>query len=861
MSGFRLFSFAGLLILASAAGAAAVPYAGPGSDGPGDPEKPVLHATRAASEVHIDGKLDEAAWAGVAAITEFTQIDPHEGAPASERTEARILFDDEALYVGVRLWDSESPTGRLGRRDMAIAGDSDWFGVMLDSDHDHRTAFGFDVNPAGVRRDLIKTVASDDLSWDAVWEVATTVDDEGWTAEYRIPFSQLRYRPDGDQTWGIQLERLTARTGEYAVSTFIPRDERAGVPGYGHLTGLENLRSGARLEVQPYAVTRAQKAALTDGADFGGNAGLDLQYRLTSEFTLNATLNPDFGQVELDPAVVNLSAFETFYDEKRPFFVEGSSVFDFGSDAIGPGSQGANLFYTRRIGRQPQLGAPGQASTPDASTILGAAKLTGRTAGGWSLGVVEATTQAEWVETAGEEGAAGDEMLAEPFTNYLATRASRQLEGGQTMIGGIFTAVNRKLATPAAADVLGSAAYTGGIDFRHEWSERTWNFSGFLSGSRVSGSPEAMARLQRSPTRNFQRPDADHVEFDPTAGSLGGYAAQLQVRKVGGRTWRGDVGLFATSPGYEVNDIGYQRRTDFRGVNTSITHLDRTPGKFVRSRSIFAQAVYAETFGGEHIDDILMTGGTWQFQNLWRANASARYYFPRVSDSSTRGGPLVARPGGSRVDVDLSSDPRSPLTGKAGLTYATDQAGGSTRAANVGLTFRPSPRLKLNIGPRVQRLRESAQYLTTVQDPSATATYGSRYVFAELDQTTVSLDTRVDVTFTPALTLELFAQPFLSSVDYGAPKELRTPGSDDFVAYGGEQALPNPDFNLRSLRGNAVLRWEWQPGSTLYLAWQQQREDFASGVGDFDFNRDRGALFRARPDNILMMKVSYWLNF
>jgi hypothetical protein len=355
----------------------------------------VSRAARLSGDIRLDGHLSEAAWAGAPVTGGFTQIEPDEGQPATQKTEVRVLYDDAALYVGVRLHDNGPITGRLGRRDMPL-GDSDWFGLAIDSYHDHRTAFVFDVNPAGVRRDEIKTIDVDDNSWDPVWNVAVTVDSAGWTAEYRVPFSQLRFSRADVQTWGIQFERMIGRRAEYSVSTFSPRSERGGVPRYGHLEGLQSIVAGKRLEVLPYVVGRAEyvdpgtNPFRTDHDKFS-SAGLDVLLRATTNLTVNATFNPDFGQVEVDPAVVNLGVYETFFEEKRPFFIEGNEIFDFGAD----GTSGGQMFYSRRIGRSPTLFAPSPAAdAPTATTILGAAKLSGKL-GGWSVGILEAVTDRE----------------------------------------------------------------------------------------------------------------------------------------------------------------------------------------------------------------------------------------------------------------------------------------------------------------------------------------------------------------------------------------------------------------------------------------------------------------------------------
>jgi hypothetical protein len=410
-------------------------------------------------------------------------------------------------------------------------------GVVIDSYHDHRTGFSFDLNPAGVRRDGI-VVEADDPSWDPVWEGASHVTQTGWSAEYRIPFSQLRFSPKSEQEWGIQLERIIGRNGEYAVFSFTPKGERSGPPAFGHLTGLANIATGKRLEVMPYAVAKSEHIdrgpnPFRDPRESSASAGVDLTLRATSDLTLNATLNPDFGQVEVDPAVVNLSAFETFYAEKRPFFVEGADNFAFGSAAVGPGSTYANLFYSRRIGRSPQLGTPTQISDiPSVSTILGAAKLSGRTQNGWTIGALDAVTQRE---NARYQSATGEALTAvvEPLANYFVGRVNRQMRDGQRIIGGTFTAVNRS-TDDRSAQLLRSSAYAGGVDFSQEWARRSWRVSGFLTGSRISGSANAIALAQRSPARYYQRPDATHLEVDPTDLQAGGASCHRRLRDVRG---------------------------------------------------------------------------------------------------------------------------------------------------------------------------------------------------------------------------------------------------------------------------------------------------------------------------------------
>ncbi|HZG41562.1 MAG TPA: DUF5916 domain-containing protein, partial [Longimicrobium sp.] len=434
----RPLALAALLAAAPAALAAQQPT----PSGDAHAAAPVVGAVRASGAVRVDGRLDDAAWGGATAAAEFTQLDPAEGQPASERTEVRVLYDDEALYLGVRLHDSAPVTTRLGRRDMSMEA-SDWLTVILDSYHDHRTAFGLELNPSGVRRDQTRGDAGEDDSWDPVWQAQTSIDSAGWTAEMRIPFSQLRFNAAPAQTWGIQVERQIARKNEFAVLAFTPRSQPGGIPRFAHLAGLNDVRTGKRLEILPYSVLKAEHVERGDNPfrqdrEYSPSLGADVKYRLTSDLTLDATINPDFGQVEVDPAEVNLSAIETRFQERRPFFVEGSDIFAFGS---GGGNQ---AFYSRRIGRAPQMPVPySRADVPGEARILGAAKVSGRTRSGWSIGVLDAVTRREEarflaLDTDGDS--IRGTLTAEPMTNYFVGRVRRDLRAGQTVVGGMVTA-------------------------------------------------------------------------------------------------------------------------------------------------------------------------------------------------------------------------------------------------------------------------------------------------------------------------------------------------------------------------------------------------------------------------------------
>lgn len=848
-------SFLGLLIVVPVIGQAQQTSNNPTAD-----VRPVAAAVRIQERPALDGHLDDAVWDLAVPVTQFTQVVPDEGQPVSQRTSVRILFDSDAIYFGIRAWDNGPITTRLGRRDMPLQ-DSDWFGVVIDSYHDHQTGYSFDVNPGGVKRDAVKSMTPgggerDDLSWDGVWEVATSVDSAGWTAEYRIPFSQLRFREQDEHLWGLQLERVIGRNGEYAVSAFTPRRESGGIPAFGHLEGIRNIDPGSRLELLPYTVARTEHVdrefnAFRDNSEQFASGGLDLLYRVTSNLTLNATINPDFGQVEVDPAVVNLGVYETFFEEKRPFFIEGSEIFQFTG-----GTTGGQLFYTRRIGRPPQTRPPGDsADVPTETTILGAAKLSGRTAG-WSVGLLTAATAEEDARYVAA-GGVRETIAVEPFTAYIVGRARREMRGGLSSLGVMATAVRRDLSTDALRERLRSGAYSAGIDFNHQFTGRVWAISGNIIGSRVEGSTDAINRVQRASNHYFQRPDADHLEVDATATSLTGYSASLSLDKISGQHWLGGIAAAITAPEYEVNDLGFAYRTDRRDLEASLMYREIRPGSFFRNWALTGTFRNEMNYDGQTILRMAIAGFRFTHLNFWGSGLTFVRSFRANDDRATRGGPIIHRPANFAVMANFYTDGRKALVFNGAGQVQWDEYDGQVIAGRLGMSIRPSSRWSLTLGPRLMKARVIAQYVTTVVAPSFVDTYERGYIFAQLDQTEIALETRFNFTFRPGLTLETYVQPLVSAGDYGQPRYLEASGTFDFADYDGLGW--NPDFNLRSLRGNAVLRWEWQPGSNIYIAWQQRRFG-REQVGDFSFNRDVRAIFDASADNIFLVKVSYWLS-
>jgi hypothetical protein len=620
-----------------------------------------------------------------------------------------------------------------------------------------------------------------------------------------------------------------------------------------------------------------------------------VKYRVTSDFTLDATLNPDFGQVEQDPAVVNLTAFELQFEEKRPFFVEGAEILRFGTSIFGAQEGGPpQLIYSRRVGRAPQLAAPDSAvyaDLPDVAHVLGAAKLTGRTTRGWSVGMLEAVTGREHASFVSASGTRGSAEV-EPLTSYFAGRLKRDFRGGRSTLGALVTAVNRRAEGAAAAAQLRTSAYTAGADFRSETADHVWSVVGSFSPSYVSGSAAAIAATQRSSNHFFQRPDARHLRYDPNATSLAGYRVQLDGGKRTG-SWTGNVAMTASSPGYEINDLGFQTSTDRIVLDPNVTYEHTRPGRIFRRWSVRAGPDNVWNYDWDIVRRQTYVTAQSQLRNYWTTSLQMNHASPAYSDRLTRGGPLTRTPAGDGIKLDVASDPRRRYTLATTINRTFDRAGLDQTLYSVDVGLKPADNWEIRIGPDLNRVRAPAQYVTAVSDPTATATFGRRYIFAALDQTTLGIETRLNVTFTPRLTLEMYAQPFVATNDFGALKELRAPRTFEFSVYGTDVgtatrdsagrstvdpdgpgparafAVDDRDFTLASLRGNAVLRWEWRPGSTLYVVWQQERAEQLGGVdaalrgrelGRLAFRDDFQDLMRVRPVNVLMFKISYWLN-
>ncbi len=847
-------------------------------------------ATRVDTPPKLDGRLDDAVWQSTPVERDFRRDVPSDGHAAAQGTEVRVVYDRDALYVGVRLFDDTPAlvSRRLNRRD-SFELFNDVFFVLIDSYHDHRSQFVFGVTPAGERRDAIGAGdgASLDPSWDPVWEAATHIDSVGWVAEMRIPFSQLRFPPDSQQLWGIQFRRDIVRAGEAVDWNWSPRTEPGSVSKYGHLVGLHDLPAPRRLELLPYASSQAR---LTQGADrrnpfddgrvASAAGGLDLKYGLTSDLTLTATANPDFGQVEADPAVVNLTAFEVFFQERRPFFVEGASAFEFGNSLTDN-----RFFYSRRIGRAPSLSAAGTAAyvdAPIATSILGAAKLSGRTRSGWTIGLLEALTDREVAQRADASGAGIGDRVVEPMTNFTTARVRHEDVQGTRGFGAFASTVNRALGAETR-DSLTSSALTGGVDFYRRFKGNAYQLTGWLGGSSVRGSPFAMTTLQRRPSRYFQRPDQDYLHLDSSRTSLGGIAGNARFQKSSGTNYYVVDGVFFT-PGLELNDAGFQTQGDRIRMGGEVGHQWLTPGKYFRNALLATYGLQALNFGGNNVQRYAGVNASASTLGFTSLGANVRYYARSLDDRETRGGPLLQQPASLSVSGSIGSDGRKFVSGGGAIELQRDERGGTQVTLGPRLRLQPRSGWDAELSTMLQRTKSKAFYVTTVRDALATQTFGSRYVLAGLLRNTMSTSLRLNAYFTPNLTLQTYAQPLVATGNYRGFKEIVSGRDFRFNTYGGADApisfdapsnqyrvdpdgagpastfgFSNPDFHVVSLRSNVVLRWEYSPGSTIFLAWNNSGANVESDPR-FRPLGDLGDVFRSDMRHVFLIKVNRYFS-
>ncbi len=832
----------------------------------------------------IDGRLSDPAWGQVPWGDHFIQFEPYNRKAPSQQTAFKILYDDNNLYVGIRCYDTEPDKieKRLSRRDQV---EGDWVAIGIDSYNDKLTAFAFSTNAMGVKFDAKFVNDNDmDITWNPVWYVKTTIDSKGWVAEMRIPLSQLRFAKSHDHEWGLQFIRSEFRKQETSVWQVVSKEKSGWVSQFGRLVGIDNIHPKKEVALTPYSMGKLETAPKEFGNPFATgitpdySLGMDGKVAVTNDLTLNFTINPDFGQVEADPSEVNLSAFETYFQERRPFFVEGSNIFNFPLEAGGGGFSRENLFYSRRIGRSPHnypdLKGNEFAKVPDGTRILGAFKLSGKTKDGWSIGILESLTNYEkaTIDSAGVRSKQG----VEPLTNYFNARIQKDINKGKTIVGGMFTATNRFIKDSSLM-YLPNTAYTGGVDFQNFWKDKTYQLSVKLIGSSVQGSEEAITNLQEASQRYYQRPGSLR-KVDTSLRLLQGSAMSIQFSKIGQGHWRYALKSSMLSPGIELNDQGYLRIADMIKLSGGVGYEIWEPFSIFRNMNFH----FGQWSGWDFAGINTFLGSNFrvntQFKNYWGFHFGIHRSFYNLDRHELRGGPAILIPGSWNFNTYISSDQRKKLT--FGISFNRSKGDqGESHSFNLGMniSYRPFPALRLTLNPSYSDSFSRFKYIT-----SETSLDNTIYLVSSIEQNVLSSSLRINFSLTPEFSVEYWGQPFMFSGKYSGFKKVTQPNlsrfDQQFYLYSGREIsydaennqyaiddtgdgssdfyVDNPDFSFVEFRSNLVARWEFVPGSTLYLVWSQGRSDYLSS-GDFNFNSNLDQLIRSESTNVFLLKFSY----
>ncbi len=759
----------------------------------------------------IDGHLDDPVWQNAPIMSDFRQDRPNRGELATEKTEIQIVYDDNFLYVAARLYDSEPDkiVGRLGRRD--VWSESDWVVINIDSRHDRQTCYGFSVNPVGVQRDYFLYNDNQALpNWSGVWESETQIDEQSWTAEMKIPFSMFRFSQEKEQTWGFNPKRTMARNNEISCWCYTPEGESGIVSLFGDLTGFSDLKSPRRLEILPYIVSKAEVIPGDD--EFHFDAGSDFKYGLSSNFTLDGTINPDFGQVEADPSVLNLTAFETFFSEQRPFFIEGGDIF----------TTNLKLFHSRRIGKSPGWfkTEPGDTITdkPKGTTIIGAVKLTGKTSNGLSVALLNAVTAKEYAtitDTSGNE----HERLIEPITNYFVGRLEKEFSKERSTVGLLATAVNRDGS---------KSAYAGGLDWDLKFKRNMYNFNGQIVSSQT-----------------------ELREEDKT-----GYGLDAKLSKKSGKWFRADLHYEMQSPELQLNDIGFLSRNDWIGTDFLLQFRTEEPMGIIRESSNNFKGFFGWNYDDYNLLKRMEFSNSIKFMNYWETGITFKHNFEVTDDSDTfRGGTLIKSPASNYGEFWFLSDNRKVIYINPKIWFESDDNDGKENGYELKITLNPATNLLFELSSRYTKEKETIQW---VENKTTVTTNGILidYIYGQLDSEVFDFTLKSTMTFTRDLTLQLYLQPFIAVGEYSDLKKLVKPNSLDFEPYSYNQNL---DFNRKNLNSNVVLRWEYRPSSRVYFVWSQSRSD-SNNHGQFRLGKDLNDLFSAEGEHIFLIKVDYWLN-
>lgn len=826
----------------------------------------------------VDGFLDDSIWDKVEWGSDFIEVDPDENTPPTEQTKFKILYDQKHLYIALLALDSapETITDRLSRRD---GFEGDRINILIDSYHDLRTGFIFTVTAAGVRGDELATDNGNNIddSWNPIWSTKAQIIPEGWSAEVKIPLSQLRFGNAEEQVWGLNVIRNLFRENELSAWDRIPVEAAGWVSEAGELRGIKNVKPQKQIEIQPFTVLQmdtyeAEKDnPYRDGRDYKINGGLDAKIGITNDLTLDVTVNPDFGQVEADPAAIALDGFEIFYREQRPFFIENNNIFDYRY-----AGNRDNLFFSRRIGRSPQVypSTPSGSFTkrPQNTTILGAAKFSGKTKNGWSIGVLESMTAKEHVEI--NTNGIISEAEAEPFTNYFVGRVQKDLNERNTFVGGMFTATNRSITE--ATSGLRKSAYTGGVDFEHQWKNRAYYVRTNFVMSHVNGSPEAIQSTQENITHLFNRVDASHLEVDPNRTSLTGTGGLFEIGKNGGKNWNYNTGFKWSSPELELNDVGFLRRADQKFQFFNVRYNTAKPVSVFRNIFLRFNQFSSYDFEGNHNRTQFDFRSRFNFLNNWGMSIGYTHKPKIYINSALRGGPRWRFSKENFKFIFVNSDDRKKLTARLGAIHSQAKEDNfSFLKFEAGLNYQPINALNISFSPEFELSPNKTQYVTQRDYNDV-----KRYILGTIDNQTLSASFRINYTINPNLTIQYYAQPFISRGRYKDFKYVTNATADRledrFYTYNTSQiALNNgvyevdedqdgmydynfsdPDFSFVQFNSNLVMRWEYIPGSELFLVWSQgTRANISSSEGLVDGFQT--GILDQQPQNIFLIKATY----
>lgn len=862
---------------------------------PGDSvlEKKKYFTKRAIGEITLDGVVKEEAWNEVEWGGDFIQWLPDEGKPPSQPTSFKILYDDKYLYIGYRCHDvsPDSIVRRMGRRDVFPG---DWIEINIDSYHDQRTAFSFTLSVSGVRSDEFVSENGNnwDANWNPIWFAKTHIDEKGWSGEVKIPLSQIRYGNEVDKIWGFQVTRRLFRKEERSTWQYIPQNSGVWVSGFGELHGLKDIPMHRQVEIAPYVIAQVDKYQKEEGNPFAEGldgkiaAGLDGKVAVTNDLILDFTINPDFGQVEADPSQVRIDGFQNFFEERRPFFIESRNIFNYqltGSEAGGDYDSDL-LFYSRRIGSSPH-GYPATSNgeyvkMPLNTSILGAAKFSGKTKKGVSIGILESVTERE-MATVDNNGQKREELV-EPLTNYFVARLQKDIKAGNTVLGGIFTAVNRE---EGLSDILHRNAYSGGFDFLHFWKKRTWYLRGNIVFSHVNGTEEAILTTQRSFEHLFQRPNAREVEVDASRTSLTGMGGTFRLGKIGGksgkhgRIFKFESGVTVRSPGLELNDIG------FLLTSNEINHFTwaglqwQKPFSIFRSARINYNHWFRWDYGGQFLYDAFNFNAHAAFKNNWQTGMGTTWNPYDISNNALRGGSSLRRPAGMGQFVYVTSDSRKKFYANLNMNFFwgfdNTITGGNY---SLSLVYQPTNALNINLSASYSDYwRRQDQFVNNVDYNNMVRT-----IVSEVNQETLRFVGRLNYNITPDLTLQYYGQPYITRplyTNFGYVSDPLAKKYDDRfhvftpnqISFNNDEYLidetgdgiadysfSNPDFNFVQFRSNFVVRWEYRAGSELYLVWSQGNTPDA--FGDVDTPITQSLLdnaFAEQARNIFLIKVTY----